>query len=259
MKTVTREWDWWAHLFRVVHRSEIEGIREWDERLVAFLSEVLGLGPGSSVLDVACGSGEHTRGLARRGVRGVGLDIAPSLVAHCRERAEEAGLTGLVRYVEGDMRDLAAGVGEETFDAVTLLSGSFGFFDDGTNRRVLEGMAARLRPGGRLLLDCVPPARAPRERERSWCELAGGILFSETWYDPVTCTRTGTCRYLDADGVMNEWAEPERIRIYNLPEFEAILRGAGLEGVEAYGASELPPVPYDAEHPERLVVTARRP
>lgn len=64
----------------------------------------------------------------------------PSLVRHATRRAAEAGLTDRLRYLVGDMRDLTAAVGDETFDAVTLLSGSFGFFDDETNQRVLDGM-----------------------------------------------------------------------------------------------------------------------
>lgn len=72
-----------------------------------------------------------------------------------------------LRYLVGDMRDLADAIRDETFDVVTLLSGSFGFFDDVTNQRVLDGMAARLKPDGRLLLDCVAPAWAIKPCSRS--------------------------------------------------------------------------------------------
>jgi len=31
MKSITRNWDWWACL---IHREQIEGITEWDDRLI---------------------------------------------------------------------------------------------------------------------------------------------------------------------------------------------------------------------------------
>jgi SAM-dependent methyltransferase len=259
VETREREWDWWAYLFRVKHRATIPGIEEWDAGLIDFLVEMLRLEPGHRVLDVACGSGVHLRMLAARGIGGTGVDIAPSLVEHAAERAAEATSEVRPGYVVGDMRDLPAAVGEETFDAVTLLSGSFGFFDDATNAAVLAGMAGRLRPGGRMCLDCVSPAWAAEPYASGFDEFDGGILLSESWFEPETCTRTGTMRFLDSDGVMNTAAEPERIRVYSLPEFRGLLDGAGLSLVGAYGANSLPAVPYDREHPRRLVVVAERP
>ncbi len=129
MKTVQRPWDWWAYLYRVLHRSQIPGISRWDDELVDLIVHVLDLEPGDRVLDLACGSGDHARRLAHRGLEVVGVDIAPSLIAHCQKRAAEEGLS-TARFEVGDMRELAH---EDEFDAVLLLSGSFGFFDDGAN------------------------------------------------------------------------------------------------------------------------------
>ncbi len=258
MKIITRDWDWWAYLFRVTHREQIEGIAAWDDRLIEFTVALLELEPGMRLLDVACGSGVHLLRLAQCDIAGVGVDIAPSLVEYATARAADAGLAGRLDYRVGDMRDLGACAGDETFHAMMLLSGSFGFFDDATNQRVLREMAARLRPGGRLLLDCVAPAWAMQPRARTWSEFAGGISIRETWFDPVTCTRVSEFRFLDASGVMNLAAEPERIRVYTLPELHAMLAGAGLEFRAAYANHELPAVPYDADHADRLVVIACR-
>ena len=46
MKSVQREWDWWAYHYRVVHRTQIPGISQWDDDLVDLIVEVLGLRQG---------------------------------------------------------------------------------------------------------------------------------------------------------------------------------------------------------------------
>jgi cyclopropane fatty-acyl-phospholipid synthase-like methyltransferase len=104
MKTIQREWDWWAYHYRAVHRSQIPGIGRWDDELVELIVHVLELKPGDRVLDLACGSGDHARRLAPRGLDVLGVDISPSLVAHCRERAAEQGLA-TARFEVGDDKD----------------------------------------------------------------------------------------------------------------------------------------------------------
>ena len=255
MKTIEREWDWWAYHYRVVHRSQIPGIGQWDDELVALIVHALELLPGDRVLDLACGSGDHARRLARRGLEVLGVDIAPSLVAHCRERAAEEGLS-TARFEVGDMRALAF---HDEFDAVLLLSGSFGFFEEATNRDVLARAARALKPGGRVMIDVFDPGemmvRPPR---RTWSQYSGGYGLRTTWWEPETCTYASEFMFLDADGVLNTAAEQERIRVYSLPEWRALFAGAGLHLVYALAEAKLPMVPYDRHHYGNLVVVGQR-
>jgi SAM-dependent methyltransferase len=263
MKTVQRDWDWWAHHFRVVHRRQIPGIGQWDDNLVEMIAGVLQLQPGDRVLDLACGSGDHARRLARRGLEVVGLDIAASLVAHCRQRASEEGLT-TAHFEQGDMRELAY---TDEFDAVLLLSGSFGFFDDATNQDVLARIAramrspdaGRGRAGGRVLVDVFDPAQmAVRPARRSWSHYGGGYSLRTTWWEPETCTYASEFMFIDADGVLNTAAEPERIRVYSLPEWRGLFAAAGLTLTHALADTKLPLVPYDRDHYGNLVIVGQR-
>jgi ubiquinone/menaquinone biosynthesis C-methylase UbiE len=73
--------------------------------------QLLGVAPGEHVLDVGCGSGVVTRALAQRVApsgRVVGVDASSALLAVARERADEAGLSGLIELQEGDCRAHAA-------------------------------------------------------------------------------------------------------------------------------------------------------
>lgn len=250
MRIVERPWDWWAYQFRVVHRSGIPGISRWDDDLVDLIVQVLDLAPGDRILDLACGSGEHAVRLARHGLDVVGIDIAPSLIEHCRQQA--AGQPWRTWFEGGDMRQLAY---EGEFDALVMLSGSFGFFDDATNRDVLSRVACALKPGGRMLIDVFdPPSMVVRPPRRTWSQYGGGFALNHTWWEPETCTYVNEYLFIDGEGVLNTAAEPERIRVYSLPEWRAMYTAAGLEMTHALADTVLPAVPYDHIHHGNLLV-----
>ena len=76
----------------------------WYEPEPAVLEWARGLAQGARVLDLGCGVGRHTIPLARMGLRVVGGDIAPSGLAACAARMEEADLSPLL--VRHDMAHL---------------------------------------------------------------------------------------------------------------------------------------------------------
>jgi SAM-dependent methyltransferase len=255
VKTVQRPWDWWAVHYRVVHRGQIPGIGQWDDDLVELIVQVLGLQPGDHVLDLACGSGDHARRLAKRGLNVLGVDVAPGLITHCREKAAEEGLT-TARFERSDMRDLAY---QGQFDAVVLLSGSFGFFDDTTNGEVLAHIVRALKAGGRVLIDVFDPTQmVVRPPRRSWSPYGDGYGLRTTWWEPETCTYVSEFLFIDADGVLNTAAEPERIRVYSLPEWRALFERVGLALTHALADTKLPLVCYDRDHYGNLLIVGRK-
>jgi SAM-dependent methyltransferase len=256
MRTVERPWDWWAYHFRVVHRSQIPGIDAWDDDLVDMIVALLELEAGDRVLDLACGSGVHARRLAARGLDVVGVDIAPSLLAHSRQQAQEQGLT-TVQFEQGDMRRLAY---EEEFDALLLLSGSFGFFDEDTNLDVLRRIVRALRPGGQVLIDVFDPtSMVVRPPRRTWSQYSGGYSLRTTWWEPETCSYVSEFLFIDGQGVCNTAAERERIRVYSLPEWRGLFEQVGLTLSHALADTKLPIVPYDRDHYGNLVLVGRKP
>jgi SAM-dependent methyltransferase len=99
------------------------------------------------VLDVACGLGRHMLALQARGYDCIGIELDAGLAGEARE----AGLD--VREI--DMRSLEEVEG--TFDGVICMWASFGWFDEDGNARVLRSMAAKLNPGGVIVLDIWNP------------------------------------------------------------------------------------------------------
>jgi SAM-dependent methyltransferase len=105
----------------------------------------LELEPGERVLDVACGTGNVTIPLARRGAIVTGLDMAPPLLEEARARASREGLS--IRFDEGFAEALPYPDG--SFDVLVSM---FGVMFSPLPATVASEMARVLRPGGRLAL-----------------------------------------------------------------------------------------------------------
>ena len=114
------------------------------EQETAFLWDALRLAPGQVLVDVGCGTGRHTRALAERGVRALGIDISQGLLAAAASHGTTAA------FVRADARHIPLPDGAA--DAVLCLcQGGFGITPGG-DRRILGEIARVLRPGGLLAL-----------------------------------------------------------------------------------------------------------
>jgi SAM-dependent methyltransferase len=119
---------------------------------VAFLVDVLRIEPGELVVDVGCGTGRHSRSLAERGIRAVGVDLSAGLLGVAAGRGGE--------WVRADARRLPLRSGCADV-AVSLCQGGFGI-TPGADELVLAELARVLRPGARLALTAFSLAFAAR-------------------------------------------------------------------------------------------------
>lgn len=115
-------------------------------RLTRRLGELLELGPGRRVLDVASGTGESAVILARQfGCAVTGIDFGAGNVAESTARAEAEGLADQIHFHTGDAEKLATF--DASFDAV-ICECAFCTFP---NKRAAAAEFARvLTPGGRV-------------------------------------------------------------------------------------------------------------
>lgn len=112
------------------------------------LARSLAVGPGDTVLDVACGRGASAIALAATyGCDVVGVDLSADAIADARRRAADAGLAASVIFLEGDAEDLpvpdASADGALSECALCLM---------GDKSRATRELARALRPGSRLAL-----------------------------------------------------------------------------------------------------------
>ena len=106
------------------------------------------------VLDVGCGTGEHTILLARLGYDVRGIDFAPHAVEHARANAVQKG--GDARFEVADAMNLGY---ESAYDTI-VDSALFHIFDDSDRPKYLRSLHAACRPGA--LVDVLALSDAGR-------------------------------------------------------------------------------------------------
>jgi ubiquinone/menaquinone biosynthesis C-methylase UbiE len=110
---------------------------------------VAGVGAGTDLLDVGCGSGLALSMAAALGARCSGIDISPTLLAVAAERVPGADLR------EGGLDELP--FADAAFDVVLAINALQFAFEPAA---ALSEVARVLRPGGRLALgQFAPPER----------------------------------------------------------------------------------------------------
>jgi hypothetical protein len=137
------------------------------------------------------------------------------------------------------------------FDRIASWSTAFGYFDDTTNRAVLDGIVRALRPGGRLAMDLdnltsflasYCPSRVAMAREN------GDMLVDRYHLDALTGR-------FEAERTVIRSGRTRRVnfvkRLFSFPELRDWLLAAGFATVTGYGEDGQP---LTADHKRMTVV-----
>lgn len=232
------------------HGPVVPGARSAGAAAAELAWRLLDLQPGMKVLDLACGHGELASHLAARGCEVTGLDSSAVFLDRARADAAASGVS--VEYLAGDMRQIPW---TRRFDRVLNWSTAFGYFDDATNRAVLDGIAGALRPGGRLAMELdnltsflasYCPSRVVAAREH------GDMLVDRYHLDALTGR-------FEAERTVIRSGQARRVtfvkRLFGFPELRDWLLAAGFTAVTGYGEDAQP---LTADH-TRMVIVADLP
>lgn len=214
------------------------------EQEVDFLVDVLGLRPGSRVLDAGSGPGRHVRALREREVNVVGLDLSEPFCRLVRNGSPPAPA------VVADVRSMPFAAG---FDAViSLCQGGFGLLGGpgapiDADARALRQLAACLRPGGRLVVSAFSSYFQVRFQASEAEEFGGGFDADAGVMHERTSVKDADGRDLEAD----LWTTGFTPRELRLLAATASLDVAAVWSVDPGDYAERPP---DLDHAEFLLL-----
>jgi cyclopropane fatty-acyl-phospholipid synthase-like methyltransferase len=160
---------------------------------VDFVIEELKLQPGSSILDVGCGTGRHSVELAKRGYRVTGVDISSGMLAQAEKAAKEANVK--VEWIHANASRFKS---TRRFDgAICLCEGAFGLLSSGDQPiefelAILRNIYVALKPGAILILNALSGYEKVRKFTQKDIE--------DGKFDPATTTEIYTMDWDTPEG-----------------------------------------------------------
>ncbi len=213
--------------------------------------------PVRRVLDLGCGTGNHSLVLAERGYDVLGVDRNEAFVEVAKEKARDRDRPP--RFVVGDMRDLGK-VGR--FDALISMFGAFDHVPRAEVGDALRGFREGLEPDGVLAFEWWNESGA-RDGHQDWLERDGEgirlIRMGEGRVDAAAHALHITFKHLILRGerVEETFIEKGTMALYSTGEMEANLKDAGLTPLSMLGSSQKTLEPYRTGG-LRVVAVARR-
>ncbi|MEX1254167.1 MAG: methyltransferase domain-containing protein [Dehalococcoidia bacterium] len=163
-----------AHIRRLYGRQEYltPGAAETVQRII----DVTQPGPGTALLDVACGKLEAACMIAQAGCRVVGVDLYPLFFQGMPAKVEARGAQGLVAIVQADGKRLPVRSG--AFDAAYCIGAPsiVGL------EACLRELARATRPGGAVVVSDVVWRTKPGALGPEWRWLASMAQLSKDEY-----------------------------------------------------------------------------
>ena len=212
--------------------------------------------PGTTILDLACGTGSLTRELTLRGYEMIGVDLSPDMLAEAAEKNRGVGEIEPIFLCQSmDRLDLYG-----TIDACVCCLDSVNYVTDPKKlRRAFERVHLFLMPGGLFLFDINTPEKLTG--------LDGQVFLDETedtycvWRAEYSKRRRVCSYFMDLFRLDEEtglWERGEELHeeyAYTPEELTEYLRQAGFTDIRQYGNLKMrKPLPGE----ERIFFTARK-
>lgn len=224
------------------NRDEQEASRFIDV-LVSFLQPAY----GCQMLDLACGSGRHSKHLAQKGFNVTGLDLALSSIRDAKNWE-----TPTLQFHQHDMREP---FGTNRYDYIFNFFTSFGYFkNDGENNTVVSNIASALKKNGVVLFDYLNVAYAEKclvpVEEKG---LDGTLYHINRWStDAFFYKRIA----VQNAGMTQSQEYVEKVAKFTISDFERFFAPHNLQTEQVFGDYDLSA--YDSESSKRLIILARK-
>jgi SAM-dependent methyltransferase len=201
----------------------------------------------STMLDLGCGAGRHTKQLAAHGFHVTGLDLAASSI----RAAKKVHVPG-TQFYQHDMRIPFC---IARFNYVFSFFTSFGYFKtQDENNAVIYNIANSLKPKGTLVMDYLNVNYSEAHQvEREKKEIDGVNYHIRRWHND-----THFYKYIKVTNVLEHGnvEYTEQVEKLRLTDFDILFKRNGLRLKKVFGDYDLNA--YDPEDSPRLIMIAEK-
>ncbi|MBC8045652.1 MAG: class I SAM-dependent methyltransferase [Fimbriimonadaceae bacterium] len=245
---MTENSQWFRHWFDSAHYHKLYNKRN-DKEAADFVEHLLShLHPAkqSSMLDIGCGNGRHSKYLASKGFNTTGFDLSLSSIREAKKNETER-----LHFFQHDMR---LSFGKNKFDYAFNFFTSFGYFQQNEHVTVIKNISGSLKQGGTFVLDYLNVQYAEGNIIPSEEKEIDGIIYSiSRWVDEKYFYKK---ILISGDQMAAPLEYVEQVARFNKKDFEALFLQHDLQIEETYGDYELNT--YYVKTSPRLILIAKK-
>jgi SAM-dependent methyltransferase len=220
------------------------------------------IGHGSRILDLSCGIGRHTIGLARRGYEVVGYDPSNYFLKVAKDRVSSLSFEKPVTFYEGGMdkiQNVLTANGESGFDVIISMFNSLGYINQDEDLKLIRDVLSLCNQNGIFITETENRDWRIRNFMQHNISEFRDIQLLESWIFDLDCsTAESITRYYRRDRSNSDLHLildlHTRMRLYSFHELIAMLHGAGWQFQAGYGSIALLN-PLSLDSPEIVTVS----
>lgn len=202
---------------------------ELTRRELDFILQYFNLQPGNNVLDIMCGYGRHSIGLARKGVNVTAVDNLKDYIDEIKKTAGEEKLP--LKAIQSDVLNFKSA---EKFDFILCMGNSLNFFNEKDCIKLMSAVADSLKAGAYFLINSWSLAETVIKNfnERSWSYEGDYKVLNDSAYlfNPTRIETEFTM--IDKDG--NTEVKQAVDYIFSYSEMQKMLETAGFKLIEVF-------------------------
>ena len=209
------------------------------------LIDYLQIPKGSKLIDIACGKGRHAKYFNQKGMDVVGVDLSLNSIKTAKKDEN--------KNLQFSLHDMRENYQEDTFDVVTNLFTSFGYFEDNKDeQKVINAMASNLKKEGLLIIDFMNAKKVIANLVLNEKKKIDGIQF-----DIIRQVKDG---YILKDICITDGKEQqqfqEKVKAITLADYSEFIANAGLKIIDIFGNYKLDD--FDEKISDRLILICKK-
>ena len=238
---------WFANWFDSPYYHSLYKNRDEREAQIFIdnLIDYLQIPQGSKLIDIACGKGRHAKYFNQKGMDVVGVDLSLNSIKTAKKDEN--------KNLQFSLHDMRENYQEDTFDVVTNLFTSFGYFENNKDeQKAINAMASNLKKEGLLIIDFMNAKKVIANLVLNEQKRIDGIQF-----DIIRQVKNG---YILKDICITDGKKQqqfqEKVKAITLADYSEFVANAELKIINIFGDYKLDD--FDEEISDRLILICKK-